>query len=130
MIRAAGRWDASGQARVEEQRDALTTIASGRGGGPMAAVAPLISNFGGAEAEADPFEMNGMRRSIDPGVLDIAIGDMAPGRTTDLLTTWDTRQRAGSRSRRPPRPQPGSGSTGTNVGRSNGRFAPFAWSSS
>src|SRR5258705_12140136 len=35
----------------KEQRDALTTIASGQGGGPMAAVAPLIGNFGGAEAK-------------------------------------------------------------------------------
>src|SRR5262245_11384785 len=30
-----------------EQRDAITTIASGQAGGPMAALAPLIGRFGG-----------------------------------------------------------------------------------
>src|SRR5262249_61127916 len=62
----------------KEQRDALTTIASGQGGGPMAALAPLISNFGGAEAKPIKFEMSGMRRSVSiPRMLDIAIEGIA-----------------------------------------------------
>src|SRR5207248_1477740 len=34
-----------------EQRAALTAIASGQGGGPMAALGPLIGRFGGVEAK-------------------------------------------------------------------------------
>ena len=72
----------------KEQRDALTTIASGQGGGPMAAVAPLISNFGGAEAKPIKFEMNGMRRSVTiPGTLDIAIEGIAVAVRPGLATT-------------------------------------------
>src|SRR6185369_17442092 len=62
----------------KEQRDALTAIASGQAGGPMAALAPLIGNFGGVEAKPITFEMNGMRRSVSiPGMLDIAIEGIA-----------------------------------------------------
>src|SRR5262245_63083920 len=58
----------------KEQRDALTTIASGQGGGPMAALAPLISNFRGVEAKPIQIESSGMRRSVSiSGMLDIAV---------------------------------------------------------
>ena len=53
----------------KEQHDALRTIASGHGGGPMAALAPLISNFGGTATKPITFQMNGMRRSVSiPGM--------------------------------------------------------------
>ena len=56
-----------------EQREALTAIASGQGGGPIAALGPLVGRFAGAEAKPITFEMNGMRRSVSiPGALDIA----------------------------------------------------------
>ena len=58
----------------KEQREALTTIASGQGGGPMAALAPLIANFGGVEAKPIRIESSGMRRSVSiAGMLDIAV---------------------------------------------------------
>src|SRR5262249_27352252 len=56
------------------QRDALTTIASGQDGGPMAALAPLIGRFGGVESKPITITQGGMRRSVSiPGVLDLAI---------------------------------------------------------
>src|SRR5205809_4859101 len=62
----------------KEQREALTAIASGQGGWPMAAVARLIGRFGGAEAKPIKFEMSGIRRSVSiPGALDIAIEGIA-----------------------------------------------------
>ena len=61
-----------------EQREALTAIASGQGGGPMAALGPLIGHFEGAEAKPIKIETSGMRRSVSiPGVLDIAVEGIA-----------------------------------------------------
>src|SRR5438874_9821688 len=48
----------------KEQREALTTIASGQGGGPMAALAPLIGTFGGVEAKAIRITSQGMHREV------------------------------------------------------------------
>ena len=48
----------------KEQREALTTIASGQGGGPMAALGSLIGTFAGADAKAIKIESSGMRRSV------------------------------------------------------------------
>src|SRR5881628_2735764 len=60
------------------QREALTAIASGQGGGPMAALGPLISHFEGAQAKPIKIETSGMRRSVSiPGVLDIAVEGIA-----------------------------------------------------
>src|SRR5688572_202082 len=60
------------------QREALTTIASGQGGGPMAALGPLIGSFRGAEAKAIAIQQDGMRRSVSiPGMLDIAVEGIA-----------------------------------------------------
>src|SRR6185503_1472877 len=60
------------------QREALTAIASGQGGGPMGALGPLVGRFGGAEAKPIRIEKDGMRRSVSiPGVLDIAIEGVA-----------------------------------------------------
>src|SRR5262245_1268166 len=69
-----------------EQRDALTAIASGRDGGPMAALGPLISHFEGAQAKPITIEMSGMRRSVSiPGVLDIAVDGIAGAKPDEPL---------------------------------------------
>src|SRR5919109_2503922 len=46
------------------QREALTAIASGQGGGPMAALGPLVGRFGGAEVRPIKVEGQGMKRSV------------------------------------------------------------------
>jgi len=57
-----------------EQQQALTAIASGQAGGPMAALAPLIGKFLGTEARPIHYQKNGMHRSVSvPGVLDQAV---------------------------------------------------------
>jgi len=56
------------------QREALVAIGSGQGGGPMAAVGPLVSTFAGVESKPITIERSGMRRSVSiPGVVDIAV---------------------------------------------------------
>ena len=64
-----------------EQQEALTAIASGQAGGPMAALAPLIGTFLGAEARPIDFQKDGMRWSVSvPGMLDQAAEGVSGGR--------------------------------------------------
>ncbi|MGH7339380.1 MAG: DUF1326 domain-containing protein, partial [Candidatus Rokuibacteriota bacterium] len=69
-----------------EQREALTAIASGQAGGPMAALAPLIGRFGGVETRPIAIEKSGLRRSVSiPGMLDLAIEGVAGANQTDPI---------------------------------------------
>jgi hypothetical protein len=47
-----------------EQRDAITSIATGGAGGPMAAVSGLVGNFAGVEAASITFGRDGVRWSV------------------------------------------------------------------
>lgn len=53
----------------EKQREALTGIASGQAGGPMAGLGPLIGTFAGVEAKPIRFEKSGMKVSVSAGAL-------------------------------------------------------------
>lgn len=54
-----------------EQREALQVIASGQGGGPMAAFAPLIGEFRGVEMMPIDYSIGSMSRSVKAeGLLD------------------------------------------------------------
>ena len=56
-----------------EQQDALTSILTGRAGGPMERFAPLVGTFAGVETGDIQFEKTGMKFSFSiPGVLDQA----------------------------------------------------------
>jgi len=52
-----------------EQKDAIVAIASGQAGGPMSALAPLITKFLGVESKPFQFRMSGMSRSASVGDL-------------------------------------------------------------
>ena len=47
-----------------EQRDAITTIASGAGGGPMSALSGLVGKFLGVESAPILFDRNGVKWSV------------------------------------------------------------------
>ena len=53
----------------EEQAQAIAEIASGAAGGPMAALAPLVTNMAGIERRPIVFEGDGMRVSVKAGDL-------------------------------------------------------------
>jgi DNA-binding NarL/FixJ family response regulator len=104
-----------------EQREAITTIARGAAGGPMAAFSGLIGTFLGAESAPIRFERHGVRWSVTAAALvDMAaegtIGHPASGRFAvaralksrvhALRLNWDDA-----------------------TGKNNGHFAPFAWRS-
>ena len=80
-VMAAGGWivgvivDARASAA---QTDAITAIASGGAGGPLAAVAPLIGEFRGVERHPIRFEQDGFRRVVTvPGVLEQEVQGVA-----------------------------------------------------
>jgi hypothetical protein len=53
----------------DEQVDAITAIATGSAGGPMAALGPLVGEFAGVERRPVLFERNGMSFSVQAGEL-------------------------------------------------------------
>ena len=134
----AGKWTVGvilDERASPEQREALTTIASGQGGGPMAALGPLIGHFGGAEARPIKIEKSGMRRSVAiPGVLDIAIEGVAGAKPGEPIYFDNVGHPAATRLALAKASRGHMHAFGINwddtSGRNNGHFAPFAWSSS
>ncbi len=115
------------------QREALTSIASGQAGGPMAAVGPLVGTFAGAEAKPIRIEGNGMHRSVSiPGVLDIAIDGIAGANPSEPVYFDNVGHPAASRLALAKASHGHMHAFGINwddsSGRNNGHFAPFAWS--
>jgi len=53
----------------EEQVEAISAIATGAEGGPMAALAPLVSEVAGVERRAISFERDGMKYHVRAGEL-------------------------------------------------------------
>lgn len=117
-----------------EQREALTTIASGQGGGPMAMVGPLVGTFAGAEAKAIRIERTGMRRSVSiPGVLDLAIEGVAGANQSEPIYFDNVGHPAATRLALAKASRGHMHAFGIDwddeSGRNNGHFAPFSWSS-
>jgi hypothetical protein len=114
------------------QREALTAIASGQGGGPMAALGPLVGRFGGAEARPIKIETRGMRRSVSiPGVLDIAIEGVAGAKADEPIYFDNVGHPAASRLALAKATRSHMHAFGIDwdetSGGNNGHFAPFAW---
>ncbi len=69
-----GNWTAGlivDERASDAQRDALTEIATGRVGGPMAVLAALIGNFAGVISKPIHIERNGLNRKVSvPGILE------------------------------------------------------------
>ncbi len=118
---------------TREQRDALTAIASGQAGGPMAALGPLITRFLGAEARPIHFQKDGMSRAVSiPGVLDQAVEGVpsvtAPGEPLYLDNTMHpANSRLALATSRGSHLHAFGLDWDDTSGRNNGHFAPFAW---
>lgn len=116
------------------QREALTSIASGQGGGPMAAVGPLVGRFAGTEAKPIKLEGTGMKRAVSiPGVLDIAIEGIAGAKQDEPIYLDNVGHPAASRLALAKATRSHMHAFGINwdetSGRNNGHFAPFSWRS-
>lgn len=116
------------------QREALTSIASGQGGGPMAAVGPLVGRFAGTEAKPIKLEGTGMKRAVSiPGVLDIAIEGIAGAKQDEPIYLDNVGHPAASRLALAKATRGHMHAFGIDwddtSGRNNGHFAPFSWRS-
>ena len=114
------------------QREALTAIASGQGGGPMGALGPLVGNFAGVEAKPIKLEGKGMKRSVAiPGVLDIAIEGIAGAKQDEPIYFDNVGHPAASRLALAKATRSHLHAFGIDwddtSGRNNGHFAPFSW---
>jgi hypothetical protein len=117
------------------QREALTAIASGQGGGPMAALGPLVGRFGGAEVKPITIEKNAMRRSVSiPGMLDLAIEGLPGAKQDEPMYLDNVGHPAATRLALAKASRSHMHAFGIDwdetSGQNNGHFAPFAWSSS
>jgi hypothetical protein len=117
-----------------QQREALTTIASGQGGGPMAALGPLIGTFAGTEAKPIRIESSGMRRSVSiPGMLDLAVDGIPGANQGEPIYFDNVGHPAASRLALAKASRSHLHGFGINwddtSGRNNGHFAPFSWKS-
>lgn len=116
------------------QREALTAIASGQGGGPMAALGPLVGRFAGSEARPITVEGSGMRRTVSiPGMLDLAVEGIPGARADEPVFFDNVGHPAASRLALAKASRSHMHAFGIDwdetSGRNNGHFAPFAWSS-
>lgn len=116
-----------------EQQEALTQIASGQAGGPMAAVAPLIGKFLGVERKPIKFQKKGLSRSVSvPGVLDQAVeGTPSPSKKGEPLYIDNAFHPANSRLALAKASRSHLHAFGIDwddtTGQNNGHFAPFRW---
>ena len=132
----AGNWTVGvvvDERATPAQREALTAIGSGQGGGPMAAVGPLVGTFAGVDVKAIRIERDGMRRSVSvPGLLDLAIEGIPGASSTDPIYFDNVGHPAASRLALAKASRSHMHAFGIDwddtSGKNNGHFAPFSWS--
>lgn len=119
----------------DEQAEALTGIASGQAGGPMAALAPLLGTFAGLERKPIEFKKDGMSRSVSvPGMLDQAVEGVASlSAEGDTLYIENAAHPANTRLALATASRGHIHAFGIDWdetgGKTNGHFAPFEWHS-
>ena len=119
-----------------EQREAITAIASGAAGGPMAALSGLIGKFLGVESAPISFERSGVKWSVKAArLVDMAAQGamgMNPGATEPLYLD-NTGHPAADRFALAHAVQSHVHALGLSwddtSGKNNGQYAPFAWQS-
>jgi hypothetical protein len=135
-VMGAGNWvvglilDARASA---EQQQALTAIASGQAGGPMAGLAPLLGQFLGTESRPIHYQKQGKSRSISiPDRLDQAVeGVSSPTSPDEPLCIDNTLHPANRRLALARATRSHLHAFGLDwddiSGQNNGHFAPFDW---
>lgn len=116
------------------QRDAITAIASGTVGGPMAALSGLVGSFAGVESAPIRFDRNGRKWSVTSSKLvDMAaegVIGIAPGATEPLMLD-NTGHPAADRFALARASRSHVHALGLDwddvSGHNNGQYAPFSW---
>ena len=117
-----------------DQREAITAIASGAAGGPMAAVAGLVGTFLGVESGAIRFDRSGANWSVTaPPFLDMAASgamglNPALGRPLELDNTGHPAANRFALARASKSHVNALGLKWDDLsGTNNGQYAPFSW---
>lgn len=119
-----------------EQKDAITAIASGSGGGPMAALGPLVGNFLGVESAPIKFDRSGAKWSVTASTLVDMAAEAAMGidpSATEPLQLSNTGHPAANTISLAHASKSHVDALGLNwndaSGKNNGQYAPFNWRS-
>jgi hypothetical protein len=122
------------EAASDQQVEAISAIASGAAGGPMAALGPLVGEMAGVARRPVRFEANGLNRSVSAGdMLDQACEGVASAADPNQAIALDNTAHPvnsrvsiakATRSKFNAFGIEWDGKTGTR----NAHFAPFAWS--
>lgn len=119
-----------------EQRDALTAIASGSAGGPMAAVGPLVGKFLGVESAPIRIDSKGAGWSVSAGALVDMAAEPAFGINPNVkepLYLDNTGHPAANRFALAHAVKSHVSALGITwndaTGKNNGQYAPFSWRS-
>jgi len=117
-----------------EQREAITAIASGSGGGPMAALSPLVGTFLGVESAPIRFERDGAKWSVTAASLVDMAASAAMGlnpEATEPLYLENTGHPAANRFALARALKSHVDALGLRwndtSGKNNGQYAPFDW---
>ena len=80
-VMSQGNWSVGvilDERATAEQQQAITAIASGQAGGPMAPLGPLIGTFLGTEVKPIHYQRGNLQRSVTiPGLLDQAVAGVS-----------------------------------------------------
>jgi hypothetical protein len=117
-----------------QQRDAITAIASGAAGGPMAALSGLVGQFLGVESAPIRFDRSGARWSVEArGLVDMAaegVTGLDPS-ATEPIHLDNTGHPAADRFALARALKTHVNALGLKVddatGTNNGQYAPFSW---
>jgi hypothetical protein len=134
---AKGNWSVgviTDERASDEQREAITAIASGGGGGPMAALSGLVGKFLGTEPAAIRFDRDGAKWSVQAGgLVDMAaegVKGLNPN-ATEPLHLDHTGHPAADRFALARATRSRVSALGLSwqdrSGRNNGQYAPFSW---
>jgi hypothetical protein len=117
-----------------EQRDAITAIASGAAGGPMAIVTGLVGKFLGVESAAIQFNRDGARWSVKAGTLVDMSASGAMGLNPDAAEPLHLDNTGHPAANRYALAHPLKShvhalglSWDDESGKNNGQYAPFSW---
>lgn len=117
----------------EKQVEAISAIATGAAGGPMAALAPLVGKVAGVEKRPIRFEADGMKFSVKAGeLIDQALeGVPGPARPGEPIYLDNTGHPVNSKLALAKATRSKFNAFGIrwddSSGTRNGHFAPFAW---
>jgi hypothetical protein len=118
---------------TEKQAEAISAIATGATGGPMAALAPLVGRVAGVEKRPISFGMHGLTRTVKAGeLIDQACeGVPGPARPGEPIYLDNTCHPVNPRLALAKATRSSMHAFGINwddsSGTRNGHFAPFAW---